>query len=382
MPLCHWTSPKSLTVAGSYNCVMAPRRGSLPPNKKFTRPIEIAEIKRLRATGLSTNRIGTEIGCHKATVKRVLIENGVPLGFFRPGPELTTAAIELYARMSGVEAARLCNTTPTTIYERLRKAGIERRSGTEYAQGTDCNHEYFDMIDTAEKAYWLYFLNADGCVTERGELVLALMASDAHHVEKFRQAIGAISANVSVDERPKRKVIHGKVSWTKQARLTITSPRMAQALAGYGVIPKKTGRTVMPTGVPDRLISHGWRGAVDGDGWIALAKGSGKRRPQAMIGFTGDRPVVESWQEFCLKYVPTKASIQPNHSVWKFTVTDSFAIGIGGVLYRDASLFLERKREQFERILDAYRQRTDRWGNPSKVARMIGLDRGDDAKHT
>lgn len=340
-------------------------------------PTEIGAIKRLYATGLSTNRIGKEIGCHKATVRRVLLENGVSLRFSRPGEELTTIAIGLYERMSGVEVARLCNTTPTTIYERLRKAGVERRGASEYAHGTDCNHEYFDIIDTPEKAYWLFFLNADGCVTDDGDIVLSLTASDAPHVGKFRQTIGAISANVCIDDEPKRKLIQGKVSWTKHARLTITSPHMARTLAKYGVIPKKTGRTVMPRGIPAHLVPHGWRGAVDGDGWLTMAKGSGKRKPQAMLGFTGDRPVVEAWREFCLQYVFTRASIQPNHSVWKFTVTDSFAIIVGRVLYRDASLFLGRKRDQFKQILEAYGQRTDRWGNPSKVARLI-IDLGED----
>jgi hypothetical protein len=352
---------------------MAARKGSIPSNKLFTRPTEIDKIIRLYRSGLSINKIGLKLGCHKAVIRRILRENGEPLRFFRPSPELTAEVVRLYKDMSGPEVALLLKTTPTTIYARLRKAGESVRNCREYASGTDCDHEYFDRIDTEEKAYWLFFMNADGCVTDYGDVVLSLKAADALHVEKFRQALRAVSVKLSIDERPKRKIIHGRECWTKHASVTVRSPRMVDALIKHGIPPRKTGKTIMPRGVPPHFVRHGWRGAIDGDGWVAMSKGSGKRLAQAMIGLTGDRAFVEAWQAFCGRHVATTASIRPNQDIWKFNVTDSFAITIGQLLYKDATVMLERKHDGFLRILESYAVRLDRWGNPTRAARLARL---------
>jgi hypothetical protein len=92
----------------------------------------------------------------------------------------------------------------------------------------------------------------------------------------------------------------------------------------------------MPKGVPGHLISHGWRAGVDGDGRVAMSKGSGSRLPQGIIALTGDWGFVVAWQSFIRKRVPTTADIQPNHNIWKFTVIDSYAITVGQLLYKNA----------------------------------------------
>ena len=347
---------------------MAPKRGTIPVNKLFTRSESARRVIRLYLSGLSINNVGLIVGCHKAVIRRILEENNISIRFSRPGPELTIQVKELYKTMSGVAVAEFLNITPTTVYGRLEKAGIPRRGCSEYAYGTECDHEYFDQIDTEQKAYWLYMLNADGCITDDGDVVLSLRASDAHHVERFRQAIRAMSVRVHIDEKPKKKVIHGRVCWTKHASLAVHSPRMVDALLKHGILPRKTGRTITPIGVPAKLMRHGWRGAVDGDGWVAMSNGSGRRNPQAIIGLTGDWDFVAGWAAFVRKHAPTIAGIQPNHNIWKFAVTDSFAITIGQVLYDGATVMLERKHEQFLRILKSYAGRADRWEHPTAAA--------------
>ena len=104
-----------------------------------------------------------------------------------------------------------------------------------------------------------------------------------------------------------------------------------------------------------------------------MSKGSGKRVPQAILGLTGDWEFVEAWQSYCRMYVATTANIQPNKTVWKFNVTDSFAIAMGQLLYKDATVMLERKHEAFLRILESYAGRVDRWGTPTRAARLARL---------
>lgn len=354
---------------------MAPRKGSIPHNKLNLDP---APIRELYNAGLSTNNIGKKLGISKTTVKRIMKENGLTwYRFHRPGPDLSARAIKLYRTMSTLKVAEQLGTTHTTINSRLHKAGVRLRAVEEYSAGTSCDHHFFDKIDTPEKAYWLGMMITDGCVSHKPRhpwvVVLSLKAADADHVERFRQAIRCESANVIIGKVTK-KVIRGTVSYTRHAALQIQSKEMFCALESHGVVRNKTGKTAMPSGIPAKLLPHFWRGCIDGDGWVALTSGCGKRRPQALLGLTGDLPLAEAWRAFCCKYVATRAEIVPNHNIWKFNVTDSYAVIVGQELYWDATVFLERKRRQFDRILDAYRTRTDRWGRPSKVARLINPD--------
>ena len=70
----------------------------------------------------------------------------------------------------------------------------------------NCNYDYFKIIDTPEKAYWLGFIMADGCVMiskrirklktyetiqQRYFLKIALSSVDTQHLEKFNQCINS-----------------------------------------------------------------------------------------------------------------------------------------------------------------------------------------------
>ena len=63
-----------------------------------------------------------------------------------------------------------------------------RRSKSRYS----LNERYFDDIDTENKAYWLGFIAADGCVvTKKGRrhLYIELSNKDRCHIEEFRKDI-------------------------------------------------------------------------------------------------------------------------------------------------------------------------------------------------
>lgn len=53
------------------------------------------------------------------------------------------------------------------------------------------NEDYFKLIDTEEKAYWLGFLYADGCVTQATKyskrLQVNLSIKDINHLEILRK---------------------------------------------------------------------------------------------------------------------------------------------------------------------------------------------------
>ena len=60
-----------------------------------------------------------------------------------------------------------------------------RQKTTKYT----ANYDNFEVIDTAEKAYWLGFLAADGCVYIRennATILLNLSQKDINHLQKFK----------------------------------------------------------------------------------------------------------------------------------------------------------------------------------------------------
>ena len=63
------------------------------------------------------------------------------------------------------------------------------------------NEDYFEDINTKEKAYWLGVLYADGAINKNNSVRLGM--KDKDHIEKFKKAIGAINhkIGVTIDKR-------------------------------------------------------------------------------------------------------------------------------------------------------------------------------------
>lgn len=55
------------------------------------------------------------------------------------------------------------------------------------------NHNFFEVIDTEEKAYWLGFIMADGCVsiTHSPKVLLGVAEKDAEHIREFHYVLNS-----------------------------------------------------------------------------------------------------------------------------------------------------------------------------------------------
>lgn len=301
--------------------------------------------------GTSTNNIGRLLGFHKSHAVKVLAAHHVPLRCRRLTPSEMVAMTEIYADgVSGTEIAKQFGTTPTTVYGALERQGIERRPSYNGFLGV-CNHDFFNIIDTELKAYFLGAMSGDGCVSQDNEIIFSLKHSDRALVEAFRSAleIGNPVHDVTTD-----KVFQGYPFRYKAARVSVNSCMLAEALARFGIIPAKTGRTrpaLIPGEVPSELEAPYWRGWVDTDGWVGAkvrpCTSSDAKRRQFKVGLTGDRPVVEAFRDYCMRHTPTEGTIRPNHNIWSYSVTDSYAMQVAAVLYDGATVSLDRKHDAY-----------------------------------
>ena len=194
---------------------------------------------------------------------------------------------------------------------------------------------FFDSIDTEAKAYWLGFITADGCVrTDHSfhQLRVKLKVSDAPHLEKLKSALAASSPIKSGE----RRGIAG--AW---ASLTVSSPHMIESLLRLGVTPRKS-LTAEPWDGPAELMRHYWRGLFDGDGYI----GRETARNKWTLSFCGSSACVSAFAGWAREICGATSQPSARCSIWYWKVSGLAAPqALAREAYRDATVYLDRKRE-------------------------------------
>lgn len=129
-----------------------------------------------------------------------------------------------------------------------------------------CNFNYFETIDTENKAYVLGLTAADGNVYKRdghqGQLRISLKSSDAEILE-----------DVLLDMESNNPVTlyKRKLDNREYASLVIVSDKIFSDLGNLGIYPNKTWDISIENilaNIPERYHSDFLRGYVDGDGTI------------------------------------------------------------------------------------------------------------------
>jgi hypothetical protein len=301
-----------------------------------TSPEVEAQIVALYEQGIPWAGIVRQTGRTEHTVSAVIKRNGGVLGR-KPvhlAEGLRERIPELYQQgMDAPEIGRLVGCHSSSVYNVLRELGIGRR------QQIPCDHpDYFDRINTPDRAYWLGFIGADGCVTgfDSGNprLQVKLARKDRAHLELLRKALGA--------NRPVRD--HEEFSLGKlrpASTLAVYSTPLAEALASHGITPRKSA-TLQPWDGPPQLMPHYWRGLVDGDGYITI------NTRGVFTGLLGSKSVADAYAEWVNLLIGTRV-----HATPKKPSTTAWSVQVGGTirvlrllaaLYDDAPAALARKK--------------------------------------
>lgn len=139
----------------------------------------------------------------------------------------------------------------------LKKQNIAIRGGFK-KQGYTADVTFFKSIDSANKAYWLGFIYADGSIVSRGNtyrLTIELNNIDRLHLEKFRQAI---KSDAEIKDRPNRPI----------SSITINRKEIADDLISIGCVPNKTNLGWLDVNTIKGYEKDFLRGYLDGDGFI------------------------------------------------------------------------------------------------------------------
>ena len=143
----------------------------------------------------------------------------------------------------------------------LRKNNIKSR-----IRKHNCNEDYFEKIDSNEKAYWLGLLFADGYVRKRkpfngkhkqgGVVGISLKNGDEYLLEK-------LIIDFESTYRLTKQIKNNFLSY----KLEVNSSKMTDDLINLGCVPNKSLK-LLPPNLTDEFISHFIRGYFDGDGSI------------------------------------------------------------------------------------------------------------------
>ena len=208
--------------------------------------------------------------------------------------------INLY--ISGISLVDLCKITgikaPQTIRNILRKNQVEIK-GFRYKY--PLKEDYFETIDSFDKAYWLGMLYADGAIQDN-QFSIRLNLIDKEHIEKFKAAIGAVNNKVgkSVDVRFS--------SPCEIYYCAVKSKKMYQDLVALGCTPRKSLTLSCIPNIEKEYVSSFIRGYFDGDGSIHQ---TGEKK-QWRISFTGTYDLLKDIQQAL--EIEVKISQGPNEA--------------------------------------------------------------------
>jgi hypothetical protein len=218
----------------------------------------------------------------------------------------------------------------------LKQRGIKPRGRSEARREYAVDETFFDVISTEEKAYWLGFLTADGEIGD-DHVKLELQEQDAGHLYKFT---ASLRSNHSIVLRA--HTLQGKVH--RCAVVWIGSTRLVTALQRLGIGERKSFVVSPCEQVPIDLLPHYWRGVFDGDGFITRRRSRLFGAVQWIVGLVGNREIVSGFETFMQHHTGEEASIKPHARIFILRYHGvALPQAILQVLYRDATIFLERK---------------------------------------
>lgn len=223
-----------------------------------------------------------------------------------------------------------------TIINLIKRSGQSpRRRGM---RSTVQNHNYFQEIDTPEKAYWLGLIIADGSVgfqkrSNRSPCIaLELKAEDKYLLEMFRSAI------------------EGNFVLTQSRncfRIAFSSKKMVQDLARFGVVPNKSHLDNGLPILPSNLMPHLIRGIFDGDGTVYISKG------KLHFGFYGSNQICENIKNHLVRHCElnkSKVFDKGTVSMVYFSAGKDIR-NFYNYIYTDPYPYMIRKKKKFDCFL-------------------------------
>ena len=208
----------------------------------------------------------------------------------------------------------------------------------------ELNETAFSVIDNELSAYFLGLIIADGNIflphdgNRQASISISLQKSDGYILEEFKKFMKT-NTSVVIDNRG-------------CCQIAIRSNKVADDLKNLGVLPQKSFNTTLPN-IPKDQMSHLIRGIIDGDGSIFALKHNNKFLHS--ISCCGTHTLMQNMSDAISETL--NISTKPKVYDYKNRILSEFKIynfgdtlKLGNWIYKNATIYLKRKREMFEQI--------------------------------
>lgn len=199
------------------------------------------------------------------------------------------------------------------------------------------DEDYFEQIDTEEKAYILGFIYGDGCITNKNYTTLAIAVKDKDILEFIKKALN-YSGPVRRYDKNKGYIYS----------LRITNKKLTNDLKSHGVVPKKSKIVEFPTELKDEFILPFIFGLFDSDGYIYVPDEVYKWKQYRRLGFSGTKSIVQGVKTELEKYGFSKTSLKSEKGETYTTHYVCKHVEMFYELYKESPYKLKRKFKKFK----------------------------------
>ena len=316
------------------------------PKKRIWTPEEITQIiSWYTEDGFSISYIAkTLLHCRENSISQILKDNKIEIRAKNSGRviniNLEKEVIFLYTekRYTQKQLAEKYNCSTFVIHNILIRNNIPIITQPKINQEQKDN--YFDVIDSEHKAYWLGFIFADGNVY-KNQLSLEIQEKDIDLLEQFKRDLN-LNSQISIRHREN----------TSLCCIRMISPHLCEALAKYGIVPNKTKVTKHLPKIDSQWLPHFLRGLIDGDGWITQDK-----QGYFHIGFVSNyQSTCEDFKKYCNIITDNLCNAKITYKDKNtpcFQVQNKEAVKrLATALYKDNTICLSRKYQKAVLIFD------------------------------
>ena len=301
----------------------------------------------------SSRKMGEYYGVDKSTI----LNFSKKIGYKREAEKLLSDEdiefiVDNYENYTSNELAEMFNCSKSRITQIWRNNGLKGKQPLLY----HANFDYFNKIDSKDKAYFLGFISADGNVWKRdrknsqGQLRISIHSKDVDVLHKFKKYI---NSNHKITEFSFVHKDTGTI--TETSSLTIVSDKIFNDLSKYNITPNKTWK-FHPINIPDNFISHFIRGYFDGDGSITKSSAGyytvkivgNQKTTKYISNFLKENYIYHILIEDKRKYIGGKL----------YSINISTIDGVKNfynIIYKDCDdLYMDRKKDRFEEFIDIF----------------------------
>ncbi len=233
-----------------------------------------------------------------------------------------------------------------SIYNKIQS---EKRKKPDYKKREKLyfNESYFESIDTEDKAYFLGFIAADGCIRYEQKrsiyiVTIKIHTKDEHILNEF---IDCLNGDLKIRKDKKREIVE----------LHLTGKKMSSDLIKLGMYQNKTFILKYPD-IPIELERHFIRGYFDGDGCIRVktdSRDGSKIGDMRFVGGSIDMLNTINDRMNFLFGTKKNSLYGPKNKNYKFlgwgSMSDIEKIYNG--FYENSNFYLKRKKETFDEVM-------------------------------